>query len=355
MNVFKQLKCDVLIIGAGPAGSTAARLAAQKGCSVILLERRTQIGLPVRCAEYVPFPVSRYLDLNCPGLTVQTVHAMQTVISGQSITETAVPGAIINRDRFDQGLADLAVQAGASIKTGHQAITFKDNQVVARGDKGAVGIHCRVIIGADGPTSQVGRWMGCGQKEFLLAAQYRVLLNKPLDHTRIYFQPDIKGGYGWLFPKGDRANLGLGLDPACKEDLKPLLNRFKQDLIAEGLIGQEILGQGGGLVPVVGLTVLHRDNMILAGDAAGTCHPITGAGVGNALISGELAGIAAAEAVRHGNHQPLQDYSKELIGLLGHSLTHGVKKRKAMLAEWDNMDFSENIRRSWIAFREYFR
>ncbi|MBA4392828.1 MAG: geranylgeranyl reductase, partial [Desulfobacca sp.] len=114
------------------------------------------------------------------------------------------------------------------------------------------------------------------------------------------------------------------------------------------------LGQGGGLVPVGGLTILTKGNMILTGDAAGTCHPITGAGVGNALISGELAGVAAAEAARKENLKPLQDYQKDLIGHLGHSLSHGVQKRKTMIAQWDKQAFSETIRHSWIAFREYF-
>ncbi|MBA4395319.1 MAG: hypothetical protein C0407_17345, partial [Desulfobacca sp.] len=256
MNDQESLSCDVLVIGAGPAGSTAARFAAQNGCSVILLERREKVGLPVRCAEYVPLPVGRYLDLSHPGLKVQAIRAMETIIPGLPVKEMVVPGIIINRDRFDQGLADLAVQAGASLKTGLQAITQKDDQVMTRGKEGPVRINCRIIIGADGPSSQVSRWMGCAQREFLLAAQYRVALKTPLDRTRIYFRPYIMGGYGWLFPKGDRANLGLGIDPSFNQKVKPLLNQFKEELVQEGLIAEEVLGQGGGLVPVGGLTTL---------------------------------------------------------------------------------------------------
>jgi digeranylgeranylglycerophospholipid reductase len=355
MNGHQLLQCDVLVIGAGPAGSTAARFAARKGVSVILLERREKVGLPVRCAEYVPLPVGRYIELNRPNLMVQTVRAMHTYIPGQSVQEMIVPGVMIRRDLLDQGLADLAVQAGACLKTGFQAWTRKDNQVMARGKEGLVTITSRVIIGADGPSSQVGRWMGCPQKECLLAAQYRVILRKPLDHTRIYFRPYIMGGYGWLFPKGGQANLGIGVDPSLNQGLRPLLNQFKLELVQEGLITDEMLGQGGGLVPVSGLTTITMGNMILSGDAAGTCHPITGAGVGNALISGEMAGCAAAEAVRNGDLRSLQEYEKELIGYLGHSLNHGVQKRKALIARWNEMDFLENIRRNWIAFKEYYR
>ncbi|MFI5305371.1 MAG: FAD-dependent oxidoreductase, partial [Nitrospiria bacterium] len=105
MNEYQQWTCDVLVIGAGPAGSTAARFASRKGVSVILLERRERVGLPVRCAEYVPLPVSRYVDLNHIGILAQSVRAMQTFIPGESVKETAVPGAMICRDRLDQELA----------------------------------------------------------------------------------------------------------------------------------------------------------------------------------------------------------------------------------------------------------
>ncbi|MGC1403015.1 MAG: geranylgeranyl reductase family protein [Thermodesulfobacteriota bacterium] len=354
MNEYQQWTCDVLVVGAGPAGSAAARFAARKGVSVILLERREKVGLPVRCAEYVPLPISQYVELKRPGILVQAVRAMQTFIPGDFVKETAVPGAMINRDRLDQELADLAIEAGALLKTSIQAWTRQGEEVVARGKEGLIKISSRAIIGADGPSSQVARWMGNGHKEFLIAVQYRVSLRKPLDHTRIYFCPYIQGGYGWLFPKGNEANLGVGIVPSLHKSLKKILDQFRMELIQGGMIEDEIKGLGGGLLPVGGLTKVAKENMILAGDAAGTCHPITGAGVGNALISGEMAGEAAAEAVRKDDLRQLQAYEQELIGALGHSLNHGVRKRKAMMAQWDSLNFSETIRHNWIAFSEYY-
>ena len=350
-----QWSCDVLVVGAGPAGSTAARFAAQKGVKVILLERREIVGLPVRCAEYVPLPVRRYVDLKDSGIPVQPVRSMQTYVEGELVTEMSSPGLMIHRDRLDQKLADLAVKAGAEIKTGFQTWVMTDGRVTARGKKGPVTISSRIIIGADGPSSQVSRRMGNGLGKYLIASQIRVPLNRPLDHTRVYFSPYLYGGYGWLFPKGETANLGVGIDPALNKGLPEALTRFKEERVVEGLIGNETMGRGGGLVPVGGLTRVWKDNMILAGDAAGTCHPITGAGVGNALISGEMAGEAAADAVRQGNLQPLQDYEQELAEYLGHSLSHAVRKRKEMIAQWNNGNFSENIRHNWIAFREYLK
>jgi geranylgeranyl reductase family protein len=355
MTDYQQWTCDVLVIGAGPAGCTAARAAARKGVSVLLLERRDRVGLPVRCAEYVPLPIGRYVDLKRPGLLVQPIRSMATHIPGQSVTETIIPGVMINRDQLDQALADLAVKDGACLKTGIQAFSRTDDHVVARKKKEILSISSRVIIGADGPSSQVGRWMGSRHQDYLMAAQYRVSLIGPLDQTKIYFRPYLKGGYGWLFPKGDLGNLGIGLDPSLKKGLLPLLNQFRLELVEEGLIKGDIKGQGGGLVPVGGLTGVVKENMMLAGDAAGTCHPITGAGVGNALISGEMAGEAAAEAILKGDLRCLTDYEQDLTRLLGHSLSHGAKKRKTLTAQWDRPDFSETLRHHWIAFREYYR
>jgi len=355
MADFQQWSCDVLVIGAGPAGSTAARFAAQKGVKVILLERREKVGLPVRCAEYVPLPVSRYADLKASGILVQPVRSMRTYINGEWVNEMTAPGVMIRRHRLDQELADLAVEAGADLKTDFQAWVMTGGKVIARGKDGPVTISGRVIIGADGPSSQVGRWMGNGPRQYLVAAQFQVSLNKPLDHTRVYFIPYLFGGYGWLFPKGETANLGVGIDPSLDKGLHEVLTKFKGERVAEGLIKDQILGRGGGLVPVGGLTRVWKDHMILAGDAAGTCHPITGAGVGNALISGEMAGKAAAEAVHQGNLQPLRNYGQELVEHLGHSLNHAVRKRKNMIAHWNNRDFSENIRHNWIAFKEYYK
>jgi digeranylgeranylglycerophospholipid reductase len=355
MTDYRQWTCEVLVIGAGPAGSTAARFAAQRGVKVILLERRENIGLPVRCAEYVSLPVSRFLDLKTPGILAQPVRSMQTYVEERLINEMTAPGLMIHRHRLDQHLADLAVEAGAGLKIGFQAYALNDRQIMVRGDKGLVSISCRIIIGADGPSSQVSRWMINPAQNYLIAAQFRVPLTDSLEQTRIYFRPYLFGGYGWLFPKGGTANLGVGIDPSLKERLPEVLNRFKAERMAEGLIENEILNRRGGLVPVGGLTRVWKDNMILVGDAAGTCHPITGAGVGNAIISGEMAGQAAAEAVRLGNFQPLKEYEADLISHLGGSLSRGVQKRKSLAANWNNLDFSETIRRHWVAFKEYYQ
>ncbi len=347
--------CDVLVIGAGPAGSAAALAAARQGVSVLLAERRPRVGVPVRCAEYVPLPVGKYLDLSNPAVTVQPVRGMRTFLPGADPKENLFPGAMIRRDRFDQELARLAVEAGARLVTGLQVYRRTREEIRAWDGHREVSIRSRVIVGADGPCSQVARWMGQPSRPFLAAAQVSLKLARPLDHTRVYFDPRITGGYGWVFPKGDRANLGVGLEAGQSKNLNKILDGFKRERMEEGLVEAAEEPAGGGLIPVGGLKDLWLENMILAGDAAGTCHPLSGAGVGNALISGELAGEAAAAAVIRGVSGPLETYRDELQSLLGPSLSRAAAKRQKMIRDWNRSDFAGLIKKNWIAFKEYYR
>jgi flavin-dependent dehydrogenase len=171
----------------------------------------------------------------------------------------------------------------------------------------------------------------------------------------VYFHPDLFGGYGWVFPKGDRANVGVGLAADRSRNLKAVLEEFVRQRLEEGLVQGANRPSGGGLLPVGGLQDPWQENMILAGDAAGTCHPISGAGVGNALISGELAGEAAAAAVLRGSSVPLKNYREELQALFGPSLSRAAAKRQEMVRAWNLQDFKSVIRKNWIAFREYYR
>ena len=153
---------DVVIIGAGPAGSCAARTAAQAGARVLLLEARRTVGVPVQCAEYVPIRLRDALGEAWPGeVVVQRVEAMRTFLPDGTVQETPAPGMLIDRAAFDQHLARLAVRAGAELWTGTRAIACSERGVLARRRDGSVvEIKATVIIGADGPRSTVARWVG---------------------------------------------------------------------------------------------------------------------------------------------------------------------------------------------------
>jgi flavin-dependent dehydrogenase len=232
---------------------------------------------------------------------------------------------------------------------------MKDTTATAvRGDA-EITINARVIVGADGPLSAVGRSIGSTNRVLLPTAQYAMALKEPTETTKVFFHPSIVGGYGWVFPKQSSANVGVGIHSRRTGNPRAVLNRFVSLLVEQGVVERRVLSVTGGYLPAGGLIRPWKGWVILAGDAAGTCHPITGAGIHNALVSGEMAGIAAAEALKQSSTKPLHTYATELASFLGPSLAWASVKRRGMVNQWASADFIGLIRRNWIAFPEYRR
>jgi geranylgeranyl reductase family protein len=344
---------DVLVVGAGPAGSSAARAAAAGGSQVLVVERRRRVGVPVQCAEYVPAQIVRYAPLpeRCIG---QRIESLCTYLPDGEVVETPARGYVIDRAVFDRALVAAACRAGAQIWTQARVTGRTAAGVLVQRGGEAIEVRCRVLIGADGPGSIVGEWLGQVNAAHIDATQVEVVLPAPRPSTEVYFDPLFSGGYGWLFPKGDTANVGVGVsramgaDPAAALDL--LLDRL-------GLGHGAVLGRTGGRVPSGGLVgPLVDGNVLLAGDAAGQTHPITGAGVANAVIAGQLAGQAAVRAVRAGDLALLCTYGDEWSFMRG-PLRHALDKRQYLDRHWsdDPARLSELLRECWIAFPAYGR
>ncbi|MCP4666108.1 MAG: NAD(P)-binding protein, partial [Deltaproteobacteria bacterium] len=111
---MKTHTCHILVVGAGPAGASAAARAARKGLKVLVLERRAVVGVPVRCAEFIPAPLMGELNMG-RGFIVQSVRGMRTLLPNGEVRETRAPGFMIRRDLFDQALAQEAERGGAEI------------------------------------------------------------------------------------------------------------------------------------------------------------------------------------------------------------------------------------------------
>ena len=353
---MKSITCDILIIGAGPAGSSAAMSAAQKGMDALVLEQRAVIGMPVQCAEYIPAPLMGQLNLGT-GFVVQKVTGMKTILPDGSARDMAAPGFMIHRDRFDQTLAEEARKRGAGFFLSTKALALTDDRhVVIKNDAGETSVICpRIIIGADGPRSRTTLWCGAPDRKLLPAAQYHMALCSPMNHTEIYLSPRFYGGYAWLFPKGDSANVGLGIkrNDSNPHRLHALLSTFVEQLKKEGKIKGGPLGATAGWIPTKPLESAVYDNILLAGDAAGHTHPITGAGVFTAVSCGRMAGSWAAEAIMNDDLGILAKYDDEWQDLFGHTLNRAHEKRQLMEREWDR--FHQVIKSCWVGFREYYQ
>ncbi|MHB1390102.1 MAG: geranylgeranyl reductase family protein [Thermoleophilia bacterium] len=349
--------CEVLVIGAGPAGSVAAAAAAREGADVILLERRRVVGQPVQCAEHLPLQTVREFGLGATDVVVQYIEAMRTHLPDGQVVVTPARGAICHRDRFDRHLAALAESAGARLMTGTRASGYDGGVVTAVAGEKQFQLRPAVIVGADGPCSRVRKWMGSGSNEFVNGGQHQLPLARELNTTEIFFRRYIPGGYGWLFPKGDMANVGVGVDRRFGVTPSRALKMLTAELIETGFLrANTATGATGGLIPVSGMTRVRMDNMILAGDAAGHCHPVTGAGVPSAIFAGRMAGEAAARAAAAGDPELLGEYEESCSLFIRDSWEQAVEKRRLLNHDWqkDDRELSRSLKKNWIAFKEYY-
>jgi len=349
--------CDVLVIGLGPGGAAAAAAAARAGRSVLAVDRRAVIGTPVQCAEFIPLPLGRYA--RDTGVRVQRILAMTSTLPSGATHRTDFRGLMIDRATFDRALAESARAAGATLRCATTFVGLDAGAGIAalRGGSGPEQVRFRALIAADGPRSRVAAALGLPRLETVETRQYTVPLRAPYETTDIWLAPEYPGGYAWLFPKGATANLGLGMDTRVARDLKRPLDALHAAQVREGRVGTEILVRTGGPIPVGGLrTRLAVGDVAFVGDAAGLTHPITGAGIAAAVISGEAAGAAAA---RHcaGDPAAWRDYDAEVRDQFEASLARAVARRRELAAWWktDRARSDRLHRRGWFAFPEYFR
>lgn len=346
---------DVLVVGGGPAGTTAARAAARQGVRVLLVERKAHIGTPVQCAGYIP---AMLLGKVGAGRTyaVQAVKGMKTCVPGAPEKTTRAPGYIIQRDQFDRALARKAQDAGADIIPGTRALGIDAAGVVLLKNRqgGSLRLKPKIIIGADGPHSTVGRWAGAINAHLLPAVQMTLPLTRPMDHTEVYFNPEIYAGYGWLFPKGKVANVGLGMQcrGSGRQRIVRTLHRFVERLRQMGKIAGTPVESTAGWIPAEPVRCAVYDHIALAGDAAGHTHAITGAGVFAAVVCGQMAGKWAGRAVRDNDLNLLQQYDHEWKDLLALTLIRAYQRRRKMEAEWN--DFNATVKNCWVAYRQYY-
>jgi len=346
-----RLETDVLIAGLGPAGGAAALAAAQGGLSVAVVERRQEIGIPVQCAEWIPLQLGRHAQ--APGVLVQAIAGMASVLPSGAVTHSDTPGLMVERAAFDQALADAAGRAGARLHL-HSTLRRLDparSRAWIDTPEGPREYVYKVLIAADGPYSTVARQLGLPRQAVVHARQYTVPLMRAAAETTVWLSGAYPGGYAWLFPKGEVANLGVGMDKRFSVDLKTPLEKLHRQLVAENIVGQTILGRTGGVIPVGGLrTDLTLGNIMLVGDAGGFTHPVTGAGIYAAVVSGERAGLAAV-AWQRGDAGALAAFEGDMRDQFAVSLQRAVERRAELVS---SAHHEADLRRGWVAFPEYF-
>ncbi len=340
-------RVDVLVVGAGPAGCVAAWEAAANGpgLDVLLIERDRAIGSPVRCAEGVGSKGLReFLDPD--GAPWVSRRIMRVVLRAPDDTDVEVGGEdvgyILDRTRFEPALADEARRAGAEIRIRTEACALERAngawRVRIAGPRGEEDVLARVVIGADGVESMVGRWAGLDtrvpSRDMESCAQYVV--------SSIAFDPDTillhfsdrwaPGGYAWVFPKAEGvANVGVGL-VALKADQRNAREHL-DDYVAAYFPAGTVTGLTvGGVIVTTTVKRSWSDGLMLAGDAAHHINPLSGGGIVNAMKAGRLAGRHAAAAIGEGDTSArrLGRYHADWMALVGDDLVKYYRIKEAL-------------------------
>ncbi len=299
---------DVVVIGGGPSGATAAEDLARSGLSVALLDRAGRIK---PCGGAIPPRLIADFAIPDELLVARIRTARMVSPTGRSVDIPIENGFVgmVDREAFDAFLRVRAAGAGAERVIGtYQSIVREDGPVVIYREK-ATGVQkslrARLVIGADGARSRVARDEVPGGDRIPYVIAYHEIIAAPGGARR--YDPDrcdvVYDGrispdfYGWVFPHGARASVGMG-SMAQGFDLK----RATADLRASaGLAGCETIRREGAPIP---LKPLDRwDNgkdVVLAGDAAGVVAPSSGEGIYYAMVGGRVAASAAAACLTSG-------------------------------------------------------
>ncbi len=335
---------DVLIIGGGPAGSSAAYELAKSGWDVLVVDRRKEIGRPVQCAEFV----HRAGFKGPESVIAQSVHQMITHLPNGDIHASDSPGYVIHRDLYDQYLSLKARTAGANYAMKTSARVLENGKLfLQNGSTRTLG--SKLVIDASGPkkTAEVAR-----------AIQMRVPLNKSLRDIHVWLREDIPGGYAWLFPKQHEANLGLAVTlPPHTLNLNQLLLDVFQDIKNEFALGEEPIEFSSGLIPVTGITRLKQDRILYAGDACGITHPVSGEGIYRATLTGELAGKAGSQYLSSLEESDLDDYIEQVMDIFEHANERDRGKRflfESLIADTNPIQ-PETYQQIWIGFNDYYK
>ncbi len=340
---------DVIVVGAGPGGSITAKTCAEGGLDVLMIEKRQEIGDPVRCAEGVGTdalkkhitPDKRWIAAEVKGSRIIAPDGTEILMSSDAAMKDV--GYTLERKVFDRVLAQNAAMAGAEVRVKTRAIGLLKNNGKISGIKAMYmgetkDIQADIVIGADGVESKIGRWGGIDTSlkpnDIETCAQFLVTNIDPGEYSKFYIGEKYSaGGYVWIFPKGGyTANVGIGIlgSKSGKIRALSLLHDFIETHIPHGKIVELVVGG----VPVSGpIEKTIANGLMLVGDAARQSDPLTGGGITNAMDAGKIAGEVCIKAIEKGNYsvKTLKEYEDRWRATIGKELSRSLKVKNLFI------------------------
>jgi geranylgeranyl reductase family protein len=290
---------DVIVVGAGPAGSYAAFMLAKKGFTVTQLEEHREVGKPVECTGLVSKRVLSFVNTKS---IINRVHGAHVYFpnDGMINISKAEDTVVLERDEFDKDVSGMATGSGVNLLVNARALKITRNsegvKVNLRHDGNVKEISARAVIGADGANSIVRKDL-FGKRIGRVASAYQVEsadVMEDQDNVNVYLGSKItKGYFGWATPAGDTSRIGTAsIGGTSRSYFQELNRRFRNN---------KILSITGGPIPISTLKKTYGDRTILVGDAAGIVKPLSGGGIYTGILSGSKAARTLEIALENNN------------------------------------------------------
>ncbi len=326
---------DVVVIGAGPAGTTTARLLAEGGHDVVVLEEHASVGTPVHCTGLLG--VDAFEEFNLPQSLIlgRADSARFWGAAGQSvgIRSDRVQATVIDRVELDVWLGKRAVNAGVELLSGWRAETILvcPDRVVVTGRTGEV-IEARACVLACGANYRFHRELGLGMPDvFLQSAQFEMEFPE-MPEVEVRFGRDVApAGFAWLVPfkRGDHSYARIGLMSESRAPER--FNAFYASLRTRvGMDADEVVQPRLKMLPLGPVRKTYSDRVIAVGDAAGLVKPTTGGGIYYGLLSGSIGAEILSEALQRNRLEEsyLRRYESRWRRRLGQEIRIGLAFRK---------------------------
>ena len=350
------MDCDVLVVGAGPAGSGAARASALAGAKTLMIDKKKEIGTPVQCGEVIGLDLVERSGTRIPANAIVAKHAFTRFVLGREVvidnSEAYWHAVTVERKIFDKHLAFRAASAGASVQADTRLLSVKMDGDAVRscllshhGDE--VELSPKAVVAADGVHSTLAKELKAeffSPMDVARGVEFELVAKRDIPQCmQIFIEQEIGLGYGWIIPKGKRrANVGLGLvgvNASRRSFLEdwitghPVVSRyFDVDKVLEVKMGDApVPGFLGGPV---------RGNVLFCGDAAGQTLAFVGEGIMPSYICGGLAGKHAA-LLSQGKGQR---YEEDLVENMADQLMMGAVLRDALVELWASKDLDGRAR-----------
>lgn len=311
----RTIERDVIVVGAGPAGATAAYELARQGFTVTLLEQK-ELPRYKPCGGCLSLKMDTVLEPDFHDLVERTIYGARFTFEGLDeirVRSDRPVAYMVMRDRFDHFLATKAQGAGAEVRAGQRVVDVTEMEKGVRVTTRDGEYRARYLVGADGANGMVGRVLGLTPRSRVAVCVESEVTTAPgapstgNDEVGIEFG-GIPFGYGWVFPKGDHLSIGVGGFRDKIGNPRAIYDDFlvDQDLVdaltSESRKGYIIPAFAGGRDPIV------SRRTVLLGDAAALVDPFLGEGIYYAIRSGQIAAQVIGDSLRDGGTATPTEY-----------------------------------------------